>query len=383
MSRAYSHKIEALPDEGGPLRESGNARPRPSLVVERTLDDLLERCADGDGSDVDALLRWQNGRIGITLERMLGDPELVQQALQNLLADLADFPAVRRAGVETAEDWLFGRLRWHARSLEPQAHPAASRQALPPAAQPAQEVLAGSVPVAEPMPFVDLEPPAVYPRLRRPNARAHSTTAYKIALAEAPRPSRWRRVAVFLLLWLAAGTAGFAALTLLVPGRPAAPPPVAVVVPPVLEPPPQPAAPAPDARTLLGPPIAAREPAPMALPQQLATEDEPLAAPAAPRVVIHYSAGNASGATLARDIAAALGGDSFGEPEIRAVPQTVVTASVRYFHGADRDAAARLVASVRALLAGAGRAAPVTPIDFTDFTPSPRPGTLEIWIPSR
>lgn len=380
MSRAFSHKIEALPDEGGTLRESGNSWPRPSLVVERTLDELLERCAGGDGSEIDALLRWQNGRIGITLERMLGDPELAQQALHNLITDLADFPAVRRAGAETAEDWLFGRLRWYARSLEPAAHPAPRRQALPPAAQ---ELQAGAVPLAAPMPFVDLEPPAVYPRLRRPNARTHTTTAHMVALAEPPRPSRWRRMAVLLLLWLAAGTAGFAALTLLVPGRPAVPPPVATVATPVLEPPPQPAAPAPDARTLLGPPIAAREPAPMALPQQLATEDEPLAAPAAPRVVIHYSAGNASGATLARDIAAALGGDSFGEPEIRAVPQMVVTASVRYFHGADRDAAARLVASVRPLLAGAGRAAPVTPIDFTDFTPSPRPGTLEIWIPSR
>ncbi|MFZ1431355.1 MAG: hypothetical protein WAS21_31920 [Geminicoccaceae bacterium] len=257
---------------------------------------------------------------------------------------------------------------------------------LPPS--PIEQPLYASIAPAELSLAVDLEPPAVYPRLRRPNAPAHSATVNTFAVMEPPAPPRWRRVAVLLLLWLGVGAAGFTALVLFMPGRPAMPPPLEAVVPPAPAPAPappsQPILPAPDARALLGPPIAAREPAALALPQQLAVEDEPLAAPmVGPRVVIHYSMGNASGANLAQSLAATLGGNRFGEPEIRAVPQTVATASVRYFHVGDRDAAVRLVASVRPLLAGAGRAAPVTPIDFTDFTPLPRPGTLEIWVPSR
>lgn len=322
----------------------------------------------------------------MTLERMLGDHYLAQQALQNLIADLTYYAAAHRAGAETAEDWLFGRLRWHARSLQQAERPAPQPRAAPAMPLPPQptEPLYASVAPPEPPLAADLEPPAVYPRLRRPNARAYSATVNSLAVMEPPAPSRWRRVALLLLLWLGAGTAGFTALALLVPDRRTMSPPVQTVAPPAPALPSQPALPTPDARTLLGPPIAAREPTALALPQQLTVDDEPLAAPlTAPRVVIHYSTGNASGASLAQSIAAALGGDRFGEPEIRAVQQTVATASIRYFHAADRDAAARLVASVRPLLASAGRAAPVTPIDFTDFTPLPRPGTLEIWVPSR
>ena len=100
-----------------------------------------------------------------------------------------------------------------------------------------------------------------------------------------------------------------------------------------------------------------------------------------PRVVIHYGVASASGAALARSIAASLAGDGFGEPELRAVPHNVGTTSIRYFRAADRAAAERLVATARPLLTEAGRAAPTTPIDFTDYQPLPRPGTLEIWVP--
>lgn len=387
MSRAYLHKIEALADDGRPVRELGHSRPRPSLVAEPALEDLLERCAHGDADGIEAVRHWQNGRLSTTLERMLGDHYLAQQAFHNMIADLANYTSAHRAGAETAEDWLFGRLRWHARNLHQSERPAPQPRgtpAMPLPPSPIEQPAHANIAPAELSLAVDLEPPAVYPRLRRPNAPAHSTKVNTFAVMEPPAPPRWRRVALLLLLWLGVGAAGFTALALFVPGRPAMPPPIEAVIPPAPALPSQPILPTPDARALLGPPIAAREPTALALPQQLAVEDEPSAAPmAAPRVVIHYSTGNASGASLAQSIAAALGSDRFGEPEIRAVPQTVATASIRYFHAADRDAAARLVASVRPLLAGAGRAAPVTPIDFTDFTPLPRPGTLEIWVPSR
>lgn len=408
MSRAYLHKIEAAADEGATASEDALARPRPNLVVERTLDELLERCADGHPDGIEALLRWQHGRLAVTLERMLGDPDLKQHALHELVADLPDYPTAGCIGAEAAEDWLFARLRWHARTLQRSVPPAPRPEAVspaPPSPLPSREPAYVGLAPAEPVQAEDLEPPAIYPRLRRPNARAHVAPLQTLAVMEPAAPPRWRRAALLLVLWLAAGAAGFAALALILPGRPAAPPQVANAVAPLPEPsttsaarlapepepvaaapPPEPVAPTvaprPDARALLGAPIAAPEPATVALPQQLTADDVPMSVTSpAPRVVIHYGVASASGAALARSIAASLAGHGFGEPELRAVPHNVGTTSIRYFRAADRAAAERLVATARPLLTEAGRAAPSTPIDFTDYQPLPRPGTLEIWVP--
>ena len=124
------------------------------------------------------------------------------------------------------------------------------------------------------------------------------------------------------------------------------------------------------------------------LPRKLVADDPP-ALPATPparpavagvRIVLHYNAASAPAAELAGRMAAALAG--LGSVEIRPVTLPVATASVRFFHAGDRAAAERLVSTLRPLFANAGRAAPMTPIDFGDYAPLPSVGTLEVWVPS-
>lgn len=94
---------------------------------------------------------------------------------------------------------------------------------------------------------------------------------------------------------------------------------------------------------------------------------EPQPPPMAVRVVLHHrpGAGDAA-AALARRLPTTGGAGV----ELRAVPATPGARVVRYFHPADRPAAEALAARL-----GAGVR------DFTHFSPRPRPGTLEAWLP--
>jgi hypothetical protein len=390
MRHAHSHKMGAEPDESTVL-DTVHAPTRPTLVAETSLEAALARLARGEAGGAEAVLGWHGGRIEATLLRMLGDPALVELAVDRLLADVPHYPSAVEAADVTAEDWLFARLRLHVRELQ---QPAGAQQLG--TASPAMASSQSAPPASAGEPVVDLGPPTLYPRLRRPGAPVHGQP---VTTPLPARRARWPRLVMILLAWLAAGGAGFATLAWLAGDRPPAPslPPAAMTAPPAPAPaaseapaPPSPApatseapAPAPpSARELLGEPITDREPPVTVLPRQLSSADEPaLAPPATPRIVVHHRAGSESGASLARSVAAALGDNGLGSVEIRPVPMSIVGATVRFFHAEDRAAAERALAATRPLLTAAGRAAPVTPLDFSDYIPSPRPGTLEIWVP--
>ena len=86
---------------------------------------------------------------------------------------------------------------------------------------------------------------------------------------------------------------------------------------------------------------------------------------------------------MAEQLASQLLSAGIGQVEVRAVKFDVATASVRYFFDQDRAGAERLTAAIGPFLSWHGRAAPSTPIGFTDFRPLPRQGTIEIWLPRR
>ena len=92
-----------------------------------------------------------------------------------------------------------------------------------------------------------------------------------------------------------------------------------------------------------------------------------------PRVVLHYREGAAAEADR---IAALLAGQGsrFGRIETRAVRETPHAATIRFFHREDVGAAWAL----RSALSATGDDWQVR--DFTRFQPSPRRGSLEVWI---
>ena len=398
MRQALLPKVAASATDSVAERDDGPTVVRPSLVGETTLEGLLAGCAVGERGSVDALLDWQNGRLRTTLERMLGDAGLAERAVERLLADIATRPTGRG---DAAEDWLFARLRLHARELQREL-PAAPRQPAPPSApapmveEPPTVVHWNALPPASPqapppvaLGTVDPEPPAVYSRLRRPNAPVHTpAVATPVKRRRGSRSRRWRQTVLALLLWLGIAGIGFTVLAWLWPQP--APLVIETPLPSATAPAPSapPASPKPSARELVGAPIIDREPELHVLPRKLVADDPP-ALPATPparpavagvRIVLHYNAASAPAAELAGRMATALAG--LGSVEIRPVTLPVATASVRFFHAGDRAAAERLVSTLRPLFANAGRAAPMTPIDFGDYAPLPSVGTLEVWVPS-
>jgi hypothetical protein len=96
-------------------------------------------------------------------------------------------------------------------------------------------------------------------------------------------------------------------------------------------------------------------------------------------VFIHYTAGDEAAAARARELAVRLEERGAALVATRSVPFAVRGLSIRYFHAQDRAGAAAVVADAAAF---AGRTpAPAGPSDFTDFTPAPRMGTIEVWLP--
>jgi hypothetical protein len=86
------------------------------------------------------------------------------------------------------------------------------------------------------------------------------------------------------------------------------------------------------------------------------------------RVVVNYSGGT-SGAEVAK-VSDTITDAGFPAVQSARVNVDMSAANVRYFHAADAEAA-------RALGAATG----ATVRDFTSFTPSPRAGHLELWLP--
>ncbi|MBL6079396.1 hypothetical protein JMJ56_15360 [Belnapia sp. T18] len=116
-------------------------------------------------------------------------------------------------------------------------------------------------------------------------------------------------------------------------------------------------------------------------PQPLAPPPRPLrlpetaaAAPGQPRVYIHLRAGSVAAASAASELAPQLREAGFDLGEPRVVTATPSQRVVRYFHGEDAPAAARLAGRL-------GRGWAIQ--DFRNFEPAPSTGTLEIWLPDR
>lgn len=90
------------------------------------------------------------------------------------------------------------------------------------------------------------------------------------------------------------------------------------------------------------------------------------------RAVIHHRLGTFS--SIRGSLTDALRRAGFAEVEWRPVADTVSRDQTRYFHDGDRV----LSDKVLAVLTSLGR--PGNPEDFTHYTPSPRAGTVEIWL---
>lgn len=97
---------------------------------------------------------------------------------------------------------------------------------------------------------------------------------------------------------------------------------------------------------------------------------EPAAAIVPPRIFVHHHRSR-------RDLAESVAGRAFrlgGTVETRVVPATPPTPEIRYFNAADRAAAERLAET----LGGGYRTR-----SFLNFSPRPRLGTIEVWVPGR
>jgi hypothetical protein len=110
---------------------------------------------------------------------------------------------------------------------------------------------------------------------------------------------------------------------------------------------------------------------PKAEPEAEAEATPPTTLPAATRVFVHHPPGKRAAAQAA---AAALTDAGVADVTIVAAPVSIARTNVRFFHAADADAAREIAG----LLPPTG-GAPETR-DFTDFTPPPRTGMVEVWL---
>jgi hypothetical protein len=391
MRPNHLRSVARPPDEElAPELRSRSAGPSSDPMLEAA----LARCERGEATGTDELRAWQDGRLHAMLARILGDPDLTARALDRLLVDVRQAAGSRRIAGDSAEDWLFARLRRHAREVEREAGVAPRLQAVTatvePAVAPSVAETAESTPIPAPPPvYVDPGPVTVNPRLRRHRAPVSAPVIDEIP---APAVAR-RRWPLLLALWLVAGGVGFALALLALDwfggAREAALPTPAsrvAAVPPAPPATEQARPPAPSPRQLLGEPLADREPPPVAALRDrdpASATEQPQAALGQLRIFVHHGADDADSRELTLRLAGALRSAGAGYVEVKAVPFPIVTASVRYFRADDRPATLEVLAAVRPLLGASGRAAPSTPIDFTDFRPLPRPGTVEIWVPAR
>lgn len=370
--------------------------------------DALALCEAGEWEGIRQLREWHEGRLRLTLERMLGDEASAAQALEAALDDIWRHAGAHRAMGIDAEDWLFGRLRQVAQSWRSGSPAPARLRPVPAAAVPIQPAPPSPSPSETTYAVAGLDPGSpelVNSRLRPASAPVQSRPTSRVEAT--PYRSRgglaWLRL---VLLWLLAGTLGFglavAGLLWLTGTAPfpagfqpgVTDQPAAVTVrPPAVGTDtggPESGPASPSARDLLGPPLAAPEPsadvAPEALPvspEQPGTRPVPPAIPVtSTRIVIHFG-GDADSREVAQRLADQLRRADYGTVEIKMAPFEIGSASVRFFHAEDRLAAQQLVNALGPFLVWQGRAAPTAPIDFTDYRPLPGPGALEIWLPRR
>lgn len=100
------------------------------------------------------------------------------------------------------------------------------------------------------------------------------------------------------------------------------------------------------------------------------------------RVFIHHTTG-AVGTARATRLAAFLRRRGFAVAGIRSVDFQIELPSVRYFFDPDRAGSRHLVEALEAFARQTPGRAPDQPTDFTDFSPKPPPGNVEIWLASQ
>lgn len=378
---------------------SANGAPKLASVGRRDADTqrssalvaALELCEAGDWNGIRQLRDWNGGRLKVTLDRMLGDPELAERALESALDDIWRHAGAHRAADIDPDDWLFGRLRQVAQGYRSQAVNTAHLRPVPQPLAPEAPAVGEWI---EPAPEVDIATTSpVNARLRRPSAPVQSR-ALAVRAPIGAAPGRWKRLGT---LWLVAGTIGFGiAFGVLrwLTSNPALMP--STELNPSMARPDmlpgnvvEPAAPTPPSqRELLGPPLAAPEPPATLTPGDIT---RPTAEPNAPTsqatpvpasITIHHGT-DAESREVAQRLADQLRRAGYAVVELRPVTLEIGTASVRFFHAADRLAAQQLVNALGPFLVWQGRGAPTTPIDFTDFRPQPSVGSIEVWLPRR
>lgn len=122
-------------------------------------------------------------------------------------------------------------------------------------------------------------------------------------------------------------------------------------------------------------------PDPRPLASSAAAADEAAAVePSAIRVFIHHTAGT-SNALPAIQLAAFLQTRGFTVTEIRPVELEIEQPSVRYFFEGDQPESRRLVKAIGAFFAETPDRAPDQAADFSHFSPKPRQGNVEVWLP--
>ena len=110
-------------------------------------------------------------------------------------------------------------------------------------------------------------------------------------------------------------------------------------------------------------------------------------APAAPdgagiRLFIHYGAAQPAEAATATRLADYLHRRGFEVAGLRPVEFAVERPGVRFFFTRDKAESQRLLEDLGWFFRGTPRQAPEQASDFTHYTPRPRPGTVEIWLPT-
>jgi hypothetical protein len=125
-----------------------------------------------------------------------------------------------------------------------------------------------------------------------------------------------------------------------------------------------------------------RSAATIQMASQASEDDEDTALPAGQiRVFIHHVAGQRDGA-LAQRLADYLRDQGFTVADIRTVDFSIGKPSVRYFFARDRGASQRLVEALGRFAEAGTPLAPDHASDFTHFSPKPRPGSVEVWLPA-
>ncbi len=344
------------------------------------LERLLRGCAAQDAQARRELEALYGTRLRSMLARRIRRPELVEPAMQAALDEICARTGGHDPEHESAEDWLFGRVRALAAG-QGLADMAAAR---------------GGWVTAEP---------------------GHAEVARDDdadVLTEAPareRPRKRRRLAIAMacipVAVLGAVAGGLWSSQRPEPVRetvrislPEAAPPPAPIAEPVPELPPVETVPSPAGRPTeptwwdlpTTDPVPAEPPQAAVVPEEEAPQvaslpesEEPAATvpSGGPRVFIHYTAGSADGAALARRLGDRLPREGFAIAGLRPVNFRIGSGGVRYFFARDREEARRLLSvGMRALGRGASPL-PRGAADFSHYAPKPQPGTIEIWLSTR